>query len=82
MEKIIVIEEKRSLIESQIKEILFNINNNIKVIGKLDENNNNLFLSSGALDPGDIAIKLYHYIQKFYSSNPIILIFCVNLSKK
>ena len=37
LETIIVIEEKRSLIETQIKEILFNANNNIKIIGKLDE---------------------------------------------
>ena len=45
LEKIIVIEEKRSLIETQIKEILFNVNKNIKIIGKLDEENNDLFLS-------------------------------------
>ena len=59
LERIIVVEEKRSLIETQIKEILFNTNNNIKIIGKLDEENNDLFLSSGSLDPGLIAIKLY-----------------------
>ena len=71
LKTIIVVEEKRSLIETQTKEILFNINNNIKIIGKLDENNNNFFLSSGSLDPGDIAIKLYQYIKQIYPSEEI-----------
>ena len=71
LEKIIVVEEKRSLIETQIKEILFNANNNTKIVGKLDEQNNDLFLSSGSLDPGEIAIKLYQHIKQFHSSENI-----------
>jgi len=71
LETMIVIEEKRSLIETQIKEILFNANNNIKIIGKLDEENNDLFLSSGSLDPAYIAIKLYKYIKQVHSSDNI-----------
>ena len=71
LEKIIVVEEKRSLIETQIKEILFNANNNTKIVGKLDEQNNDLFLSSGSLDPGEIAIKLYQHIKQFHSSDKI-----------
>ena len=71
LEKIIVIEEKRSLIETQIKEILFNSKKNIKIIGKLDENNNNLFYSSGSLDPGEIAIKLFSHINELYQSSEI-----------
>jgi len=71
LEKIIVVEEKRSLIETQIKEILFNTKKNIKIIGKLDEENNDLFLSSGSLDPGIIAIKLYKHINQVYSSEKI-----------
>ena len=71
LEKIIVVEEKRSLIETQIKEILFNTNKNIKIIGKLDEENNDFFLSSGSLDPGIIAIKLYKHISQIHSSEKI-----------
>ena len=71
LEKIIVVEEKRSLIETQIKEILFNANKNTKIVGKLDEQNNDLFLSSGSLDPGEIAIKLYQHIKQFHSSDKI-----------
>ena len=69
LEKIIVVEEKRSLIESQIKEILFNAKNNIRIVGKTDEQNNDLFLSSGSLDPGEIAIKLYQLIKHLHSSD-------------
>ena len=54
LEKIIVVEEKRSIIETQVKEILFNKNLKVKVVGKKDENSNDLFVSSGALDPGEI----------------------------
>ena len=71
LEKIIVVEEKRSLIETQVKEILFNTNKNIKVIGKLDEENNDLFISSGALDPAKMAIELYKHIKKYYISEKI-----------
>ena len=71
LEKIIVVEEKRSLIEIQIKEILFNSKNNIKVIGKLNEKKQDLFISSGALDPAEIAIKLFEYIKQYNSSEKI-----------
>ena len=71
LEKIIVVEEKRSLIETQIKEILFNTKKNIIVVGKLDEENKDLFISSGALDPGEIGIKLYKHIKKYYPSDKI-----------
>ena len=61
--KIIVVEEKRSIIETQVKEILFNKNLKVKVIGKKDENSNDLFVSSGALDPGEIGLKIYEIIK-------------------
>ena len=77
LEKIIVVEEKRSIIETQVKEILFNKNLNIKVVGKTDENNNDLFVSSGALDPGEIGLKIYEIIN--YLNLPDEL---HNLSKK
>ncbi len=63
LDKIIVVEEKRSIIETQVKEILFNKNLKVKVIGKKDENSNDLFVSSGALDPGEIGLKIYEKIK-------------------
>ena len=58
LDLIIVVEEKRSLIENQIREILFNLPSSFKIIGKKDLNGNTLFPSSGALNPGMIASKL------------------------
>ena len=71
LEKIIIVEEKRSIIETQIKEILFNKNKNIKVVGKLDEEGKDLFISSGALDPGEISIKLYEHLKQYSLPNSI-----------
>ena len=58
LDLIIVVEEKRSLIESQIREILFNRSSSLKIIGKKDLEGNTLFPSTGALNPGMIACKL------------------------
>ncbi|QKV20342.1 indolepyruvate ferredoxin oxidoreductase family protein [Oricola thermophila] len=53
---IFVVEEKRGLIEVQIKEELYGFTNRPLVIGKRDEKNRTLFPIMGALDPNDIAI--------------------------
>ena len=56
LELIIVVEEKRSLIEVQVREELYGIPNPPVVIGKRDEKEEWLFPVKGALDPHDIAI--------------------------
>ena len=56
LELIIVVEEKRSLIEVQVREELYGIANPPVVIGKRDEKEDWLFPVKGALDPHDIAI--------------------------
>ncbi|MEO1793343.1 MAG: indolepyruvate ferredoxin oxidoreductase family protein [Pseudomonadota bacterium] len=56
LETILVVEEKRSLIETQIKEQLFGMADRPMVLGKKDENEQWLFPAKGALDPNDIAI--------------------------
>ncbi len=56
LETIMVVEEKRSLIETQVKEQLFDTPNRPRVIGKKDEHNQWLFPAKGALEPTDIAI--------------------------
>ena len=68
LDTIIIVEEKRSLIEYQIKDILFNNHLNINVFGKSNIDNAILFPSSGSLDPGYIALKLGAFIYKNYPS--------------
>jgi indolepyruvate ferredoxin oxidoreductase len=58
LDLILVIEEKRSLIETQVKEQLYELPNRPRVLGKKDENDQWLFPAKYALDPSDIAIKL------------------------
>ena len=56
LELIIVVEEKRSLIEVQVREELYGTANQPACIGKKDEHGNWLFPVKGALDPNDIAV--------------------------
>ncbi len=58
LETIMVVEEKRGLIEGQIKEILYGTANQPLVLGKKDETGAWLFPSKGALDTNQIAIAI------------------------
>ncbi len=56
LDLIIVVEEKRSLIEVQVREELYGTANQPVCIGKKDEQGNWLFPAKGALDSNDVAI--------------------------
>ncbi len=56
LQSIIVVEEKRSLIEVQVREALFGAAMQPTIVGKKDERGDWLFPAFGALDPNDIAI--------------------------
>src|SRR5215218_4790735 len=56
LDMIMVVEEKRSLIEVQVREELYGTANQPVCIGKKDERGNWLFPVKGALDPNDVAI--------------------------
>jgi indolepyruvate ferredoxin oxidoreductase len=56
LDLVIVVEEKRSLIEVQVREELYGTANQPVCIGKRDEKGDWLFPVKGALDPNDIAI--------------------------
>src|SRR5437879_2855919 len=56
LDLIIVVEEKRSLLEVQVREELYGTSNQPVCIGKKDEQGNWLFPVKGALDPNDVAI--------------------------
>jgi indolepyruvate ferredoxin oxidoreductase len=60
---IMVVEEKRSLIEQQIKDILYTENERPAVIGKTDEEGKTLFAPHGVLEPNQIALAIAARIQ-------------------
>src|SRR5213075_2217850 len=64
LDLIIGVEEKRSLIEVQVREELYGTANEPVVIGKRDEQENWLFPVKGALDPNEIAIAVGERILK------------------
>jgi len=58
LETVVVVEEKRALIELQLKEALYNTAHRPLVVGKRDERGDWLFPAKGVLDPNEIAIVL------------------------
>jgi indolepyruvate ferredoxin oxidoreductase len=68
LDLIIVVEEKRDLIESQVKDILYNSEHRPVVIGKHDESGDTghfLFPAKGALEPGDVAVAVGERLIRF-----------------
>ena len=65
LDLIIVVEEKRALIEPQIKEFLYDVSRRPKIIGKIDESGESLFRPAGALDANHIAATIAHRILAF-----------------
>lgn len=61
---VVVVEEKRSLIEVQMRENLYGTAIQPAIVGKKDERGDWLFPAKGALDPNDIAIALGERILK------------------
>jgi len=56
LRKVIVVEEKRSLIEWQLKDLCYGRSDMPQIVGKHDETGKPLLRSTGALDPNEIAI--------------------------
>jgi indolepyruvate ferredoxin oxidoreductase len=71
LDLIIVVEEKRSLIEVQVREELYGTANQPACIGKRDEQGNWLFPVKGALDPNDVAICIGERILKYGNNETI-----------
>src|ERR1700759_827607 len=71
LELIIVVEEKRSLIEVQVREELYGTANQPVCIGKKDENGNWLLPLKGALDPNDVAICIGERLLRFGANDEI-----------
>ncbi|GIX36025.1 MAG: indolepyruvate ferredoxin oxidoreductase [Lysobacteraceae bacterium] len=73
LEDIIVVEEKRSFVESQMKEQMYNWDHATRpsVIGKYDEAGNWILPSTGELTPAMIAKVIAARVQRFHTSETI-----------
>ncbi len=65
LETIMVVEEKRSLIETQVREQLYDLAVRPTCIGKKDESGASLFPPHGALDTNEIAIAIGRRILRY-----------------
>ena len=71
LDMIIVVEEKRSLIETQLKEQLYGMANAPVIVGKTDEDGKVLMQSKGALDSNDIAIAIGERVLRFANDDGV-----------
>ena len=73
LEEILVVEEKRALIENQIKEQLYNWRPDVRphVLGKFDESGEWILPSSGELTPARIAQVIADRLGRFHTSSAI-----------
>ena len=72
LDLIIVVEEKRSLLEVQVREELYGTANQPVCIGKRDEQGEWLFPVKGALDPHDVAICIGDRLLKYHRNDDLI----------
>jgi indolepyruvate ferredoxin oxidoreductase len=71
LETVIVVEEKRALIEVQLKEELYGTSSQPLIIGKHDERGDWLFPVKAALDPNDIAIAIGERILRHHKNDEV-----------
>jgi indolepyruvate ferredoxin oxidoreductase len=69
LDLVMVVEEKRSLIEVQVREELYGTSVTPVVVGKKDERGEWLFPVKGALDPNDIAIALGERLLRYHRND-------------
>jgi len=73
LEEVIVIEEKRGFIEAQVREVLYDLPNRPRIVGKTDEKGVPLFPIQGELDADLIAERLGPRLLPFIGEHPGIL---------
>jgi indolepyruvate ferredoxin oxidoreductase len=73
LDEILVIEEKRALIENQLKEQLYNWREDVRprVVGKFDEAGRWILPSNGELSPARIARVIAERLDQFFTSDKI-----------
>ncbi|TDG14836.1 indolepyruvate ferredoxin oxidoreductase family protein [Seongchinamella unica] len=70
LEEILVVEEKRSVIEDQLTGQLYNYasDSRPRVIGEFDEHGRDLLTNLGELSPATIALAIHSRLRRFYQS--------------
>ncbi|MFH6785135.1 indolepyruvate ferredoxin oxidoreductase family protein [Methylobacterium sp. MA0201] len=71
LDLVMVVEEKRSLIEVQLREELYGSRHQPVCIGKRDEEGRWLFPVKGALDPNDIAVALGERLLRYHRNDDL-----------
>ncbi|KMO12338.1 indolepyruvate ferredoxin oxidoreductase family protein [Methylobacterium platani] len=71
LDLVMVVEEKRSLIEVQLREELYGSAHQPVCIGKRDEAGNWLFPVKGALDPNDVAVALGERLLRYHRDDDL-----------
>ncbi|WP_029009780.1 indolepyruvate ferredoxin oxidoreductase family protein [Azospirillum halopraeferens] len=73
LEEIIVVEEKRAVIENQLKEQLYNWHPDVRprVVGKFDENGEWILPSAGELSPAQIGVVIGRRLLTFVDNEQI-----------
>ncbi|MBN9023245.1 MAG: indolepyruvate ferredoxin oxidoreductase family protein, partial [Rhizobiales bacterium] len=71
LQTIVVVEEKRGLIEGQVKEILYGSRNAPAIVGKRDEEGNWLLPSKGALDSNKVAVAIGERVARYAPHRPL-----------
>ncbi len=72
LEEIIVIEEKRAFIESQVREILYGRNGAPRVVGKRDDEGRTFIRSHGGLTAEDLAAPMRARLGRYVIENHIL----------
>jgi indolepyruvate ferredoxin oxidoreductase len=68
LEEILVVEEKRPVIEEQVKDVLYDLDARPRIVGKKDERGAPLLAVTGELDPMQVARAIAQRIERFHAS--------------
>jgi indolepyruvate ferredoxin oxidoreductase len=68
LEEILVVEEKRPVVEEQVKDILYDLDARPRIVGKKDERGAPLLAVTGELDPMQVARAIAQCIERFHTS--------------
>lgn len=69
---LIVVEEKRALIESQIKTLLYGLDDAPRIVGKTNLDGDVMFQSEAALNPIQIAVGIGQHAAKFIGDSGLV----------